>query len=215
MKSDGLHVLAALVFLTSAAVTVVWCGSMSDMPGMDMPGGWTMSMAWMRMPGQSWWNAGLQFLGMWAVMMVAMMMPVLLPALVRQRKVQPRVQAARLTAGYFTVWIAAGGLLFPVGVGFAALAMNNPALSAVVPWVDGAVLLAAGLIQFSGWKARQLQAPPAATRAGFRVPAGIGPGMAVLPLLRGAHGGAAGVGRHEPRRHGGRRGGHCLGACRA
>ena len=37
-----------------APVTVAWCSSMSAMGGMPMPGGWTMSMAWMRMPGQTW-----------------------------------------------------------------------------------------------------------------------------------------------------------------
>ncbi len=42
---------------------------------MEMPGDWTMSMAWMRMPGQSWVGAGGTFLGMWVVMMVAMMLP--------------------------------------------------------------------------------------------------------------------------------------------
>ena len=41
----------ALLFLASAAGTIAWCGSMS-VGGMPMPGGWTMSMAWMRMPGQ-------------------------------------------------------------------------------------------------------------------------------------------------------------------
>jgi len=32
-----------------------------------MPGGWTMSMAWVRMPGQSWPVAAASFLGMWVV----------------------------------------------------------------------------------------------------------------------------------------------------
>ncbi len=50
----GAAVVAALVFVASAAVTIAWCGSMSGMRGMDMPGGWVMSMAWMRMPGQGW-----------------------------------------------------------------------------------------------------------------------------------------------------------------
>jgi hypothetical protein len=36
--------------------------------GMPMPGGWTMSMAWMRMPGQTWLGAATSFLGMWVVM---------------------------------------------------------------------------------------------------------------------------------------------------
>ena len=46
--------VSALLFAASAAATVVWCASMSATGGMPMPGGWTMSMAWMRMPGQTW-----------------------------------------------------------------------------------------------------------------------------------------------------------------
>src|SRR5947208_1105966 len=60
--------VSALLFAASAAVTIVWCGSMSAMD-MAMPGGWTMSMAWMRMPGQTWPGAAAMFLGMWVVMM--------------------------------------------------------------------------------------------------------------------------------------------------
>ena len=60
------HGIAALLFIGSAAVTIAWCGSMAQMPGMDMPGGWTMSMTWMRMPGQSWSGALASFLAMWA-----------------------------------------------------------------------------------------------------------------------------------------------------
>ena len=55
--------------------------SMSAMGGMPMPGGWTMSMPWMRMPGQSWPAAAASFLGMWIVMMAAMMLPSLVPML--------------------------------------------------------------------------------------------------------------------------------------
>jgi predicted metal-binding membrane protein len=67
--------VSALLFAASTAVTIAWCESMSAMGGMPMPGGWTMSMAWMRMPGQTWPGAAAAFLGMWAVMMVAMMLP--------------------------------------------------------------------------------------------------------------------------------------------
>ena len=44
----------ALLFLASAGGTILWCRSMGG--GMPMPGGWTMSMAWMRMPGASDWT---------------------------------------------------------------------------------------------------------------------------------------------------------------
>jgi hypothetical protein len=71
--------VCALLFAASAAITIVWCASMSAMGGMPIPGGWTTSMAWMRMPGQTWLGAGASFLGMWVVMMVAMMLPSLVP----------------------------------------------------------------------------------------------------------------------------------------
>src|SRR5882672_1598107 len=78
--------VSALLFAASAALTIVWCGSMSAMDEMPMPGGWTMSMAWMRMPGQTWLGAAASFLGMWVVMMVAMMLPSLVPMLWRYRQ---------------------------------------------------------------------------------------------------------------------------------
>ena len=39
--------VSALLFAASTAVTVVGCASMSAMGEISMPGGWTMSMAWM------------------------------------------------------------------------------------------------------------------------------------------------------------------------
>src|SRR5689334_6297762 len=78
--------VAVLLFAASTTGTIVWCASMSAMGGMQMPGGWTMSMAWMRMPGQTWTGAAASFLGMWVVMMVAMMLPSLVPMLCRYRR---------------------------------------------------------------------------------------------------------------------------------
>ncbi len=66
---------ALLLFIASTAITVVWCRSMSAMGGMPMAGGWTLSMTWMRMPGQTWAGVTTKFLGMWVVMMMAMMLP--------------------------------------------------------------------------------------------------------------------------------------------
>jgi predicted metal-binding membrane protein len=89
--------VSALLFIASAAVTIVWCASMSTMGGMAMPGGWTMSMAWMRMPGQTWPEAAASFLGMWIVMMVAMMLPSLVPMLARYRQAVVTTDATRTT----------------------------------------------------------------------------------------------------------------------
>ena len=76
--------VSALLFALSMAVTILWSASMSAMGEMPMPGGWMMSMVWMPMPGQTW--SGVSFLGMWVVMMMAMMLPSLLPALWRYRE---------------------------------------------------------------------------------------------------------------------------------
>jgi predicted metal-binding membrane protein len=77
--------VSALLFAVSVVVTIIWSTSMSSMAGMPMPGGWSMSMAWMRMPGQTWAVTTASFLGMWVVMMVAMMLPSLVPMLWRYR----------------------------------------------------------------------------------------------------------------------------------
>lgn len=155
--------VSALLFAASTAVTVAWCGSMSAMGGMSMPGGWTMSMAWMRMPGQTWSGAAASFLGMWLVMMPAMMLPSLVPMLWRYRQAVGGAGEARLgplTAlvglGYFLVWTLFGMAAFPLGVALAALEMRLPALARAVPFTVGVVVLLAGALQFSVWKARQL-----------------------------------------------------------
>src|SRR5216684_955245 len=59
---------SAFLFMASAAGTIVLCRSMSG--GMAMPGGWTMSMAWMRMPAQTWLVAAAYFF-IWTIFGVA------------------------------------------------------------------------------------------------------------------------------------------------
>jgi len=155
--------VAALLYAACATVTVVWCASMSAVGGMSMPGGWTMSMAWMRMPGQTWLGAAAAFLAMWVVMMMAMMLPSLMPTLWRYRRAvgaEGGTRLGRLTAlagaGYFAVWAVFGLSAYPLGVALAAVAMRLPAVARAVPMAAGAVVLIAGLLQFTAWKARQL-----------------------------------------------------------
>ena len=154
---------SALLFAASAAGTIVWCASMSEMGGMSMPGGWTMSMAWMRMPGQTWAGAAALFLGMWVLMMVAMMLPCLVPMLARYRRAlsaEGESHLGRRTAvagaGYFFVWTLIGAAAFPFGVALAELEMRHAALATAVPVAVGGVVLLAGLLQLTAWKARHL-----------------------------------------------------------
>ena len=155
--------ISALLFAASAAATIVLCASMPTMGEMPMPGGWTMSMTWMRMPGQTWPGAVAWFMGMWVVMMVAMMLPSLVPMLRRYRQAidgTGETRLGRLTAlvgvGYFFVWTVFGMAAFPVGVVLAAVEMQLPALARAVPIAVGVVVLVAGALQFTAWKARHL-----------------------------------------------------------
>jgi len=155
--------VSALLFAASAAGTIAWCAYMSAMDGMPMPGGWTMSMTWMRMAGRTWSGAVASFLGMWVVMMVAMMLPSLVSMLRRYRQAVDRTaetRLGRLTAlvgvGYFFVWTVIGLAAFPLGVALAAVEMQHPAVSRAVPIAIGVVVLIAGALQFTAWKLRHL-----------------------------------------------------------
>lgn len=133
---------------------------MSDMP---MPGGWTMSMMWMRMPGQSWPGAAAAFVTMWTVMMTVMMLPSLTPMLRRYRQAVGRPGATRLAClttivavAYFCIWSVFGIATFPVGAVLASLTMRHLLVARVVPFAVSAVVLVCGVFQFSAWKARYL-----------------------------------------------------------
>ena len=192
------NVVSTLLFITSAAVTIVWCASMSSMRGMPMPGGWTMTMAWMRMPEQTWSGAAASFIGMWTVMMVAMMLPSLVPMLRRYREAVRGVGEGRLgrltmlvAAGYFFVWTLVGVAAYPLGVALNELAMQQPAISRLVPIAAGVAVLISGALQFTRWKARHLSC------------CRVNPGMSLkLPPDAGS-----------AWRHGMRWGIHCISCC--
>jgi predicted metal-binding membrane protein len=153
----------SLLFVASTTLTIVWCAPMAAMGGMPMPGGWTMSMAWMRMPEQTWVGAAASGLGMWLVMMVAMMLPSLVPMLLRYREAVIGAAEARLglltalvVIGYFCLWTACGLVALPLGFALAEAEMRYPALSRAVPTALGLVVLIAGASQFTAWKAHHL-----------------------------------------------------------
>jgi hypothetical protein len=109
---------------------------------------------------------------MWVVMMVSMMLPSLVPMLWRYRQAVGRTgetPLGRLTAlvgvGYFFVWTVFGMTAFPLGVALAAIEMQQPALARGVPIAAGVVVLIAGSLQFTAWKARHLCLLPGGARA--------------------------------------------------
>jgi predicted metal-binding membrane protein len=155
--------ISALLFAGSAAVTVAWSTSMSAMGGMQMPGGWTMSMVWMRMPAQTWPGVAAVFIGMWIVMMMAMMLPSLVLMLRQYRAVVGPSNERRLgglTAivgvAYFVVWTAFGIAAFALGVASSTMEMQHPSLARGAPIAAGVVVLIAGFLQFTSWKTHHL-----------------------------------------------------------
>ena len=151
LKRDRLILLAALVLLTliAALYTVLGAGMGVPAPAMAMqPAHWTPAYF------------GLVFL-MWWVMMVAMMTPsaspmILLYAAVK-RKSEPRRELVLLTAlflaGYLLVWgafsLIAAGLQWALELrGLVSASMMTLTSAAL----GGAILLAAGLYQFTPLK---------------------------------------------------------------
>lgn len=173
--------VSALLFVLSAALTIEWCGSMSAMGKMAMPGSGTMSMMWMRMPGQTWWGAAASFLVMWVAMMVAMMLPSLVPMLWRYQRAVRETRdthlgwlTALVSGGYFFVWTLFGMVAFPLGAALAAIEMQQPELARAVPVAVGVIVLVAGILQFTAWKARHLACSREVPGCGCKLPADAG-----------------------------------------
>jgi predicted metal-binding membrane protein len=160
---------SVMVFTIAAAATVHFCHSMAG--GMDMPGGWTMSMMWMPMPGYTWTGSAVIFLLAWLAMMVAMMLPSALPILLNLRRPSnPQGNFATLamaaTSGYFFVWMLIGAVVYAFGVAFALAAMRVDWLSRLTPALSGMMLIVCGIIQFMPWKMstlRRCRAPDCGT----------------------------------------------------
>lgn len=143
--------VCVLAFVAGVSATAYFCRSCCEM---EMPGGWTMSMMWMRMPGQTWAASATSFLLMWLAMMVAMMLPSALPTFLKTRR--QWASLCCMASGYFAVWLAAGVGIYALGVAFAAVAMWSELFSRAVPWLLGASLITAGAIQFTRWKMTHL-----------------------------------------------------------
>ncbi|MBN9385913.1 MAG: DUF2182 domain-containing protein [Chitinophagaceae bacterium] len=141
-------VVCTIAFVAGVSTTAYFIRSMGD--EMEMPGGWKMSMMWMRMPGETWLASGLSFLYMWLAMMVAMMMPSALPTFLKTRR--QWYSLCYMMLGYFAVWLIAGAGIYVLGIPFAMAAMQSVLFSHIVPLLLGTSLIAAGAIQFTRWK---------------------------------------------------------------
>jgi predicted metal-binding membrane protein len=84
----------------------------------------------------------------------------------------------RLTAlvgvGYFLVWTVLGMAAFPLGVALATVEMERPAVARAVPIAVGVVVLLAGSLQLTAWKAHHLACCREAPGRGHGLPADAG-----------------------------------------
>ena len=112
---------------------------------------------------------------------MTVMQPSLAPMLWRYRQAVRRSGGARLGrlttlvgAAYYAVWIGFGIVAFGIGVALAAAEMERPGLARAVPIAAGVVVVIAGALQFTAWKAHHLACCREAPGAGRALPADAG-----------------------------------------
>jgi predicted metal-binding membrane protein len=138
----AVRVRLGLVALLLVLAGLAWWWTAGQMAGMD-DGPWTAL-------GPLGW-----FVGLWVVMMAAMMLPSVAPTVaLYSRMTRKRSPSAPLlfTAGYLLTWTAAGLLAFAVGAGVAALPGDPLAWDSA-----GSVLAGATLVVAAGYELTPLK----------------------------------------------------------
>lgn len=158
--------LLLVLLLAGAAVAWVVLAQRGDLPGaggsmdsMAMGGGATSDVLTMGM-------SMALFMGMWVLMMIAMMFPTAAPMVLafarisqtRKERSQPYVPAWFFVASYLLVWSVLGVAWYWVSVGADIGGEHVIFLHDNATRIAGGVLIVAGLYQFSPWKNRCLTA---------------------------------------------------------
>ena len=164
MRRDRIIAVAGLSGLLVAAWSYLLhlAHGMSDTAMSDMPG---MSITMPDMHPWSWIEFAALVL-MWAVMMVAMMIPAAAPmiltfAAVHRRRTdegRPGVPTSIFVLGYLLVWSLFSVLAAAGQAALHAVALLSPDMSAGSPMVAGALLVAAGVFQWTPLKRACLSA---------------------------------------------------------
>jgi predicted metal-binding membrane protein len=153
----GVLGVSALAWAHIAAMAAHGDGMGDGMGAMD---------AGMAMPQPAAW-AGRELallFAMWAVMMVAMMLPsaaplvLLFAAIARRRRERqsPAAPTTALAAGYLLAWTAFSAAAAVAQWGLHQAALLSPAMASTSPALGGALLVAAGLYQWTPLKGRCL-----------------------------------------------------------
>jgi predicted metal-binding membrane protein len=131
--------LVAVLFVLAG---VGWWWTVGQMSGMD-DGPWTAlgTLGW--------------FLGVWVVMMAAMMFPSVSPTVAlyaRMANVESRVRPLLFAVGYLVTWAAAGAVAFVVAYAGARAAGDVLSWDRAGRWVAGATLIAAAVYELTPLK---------------------------------------------------------------
>jgi predicted metal-binding membrane protein len=131
-----------LVALLFALAAIGWWSTIDRMQGMD-DGPWTGlgTLGW--------------FLGVWVVMMAAMMFPSVAPTVAlyaRMTKQRSALAPVLFTAGYLVPWAAAGALAFAAAEAGRWVAGDVLAWDRAGRWVAGSTLLVAALYELTPLK---------------------------------------------------------------
>ena len=132
----------ALVAVLFAVAGIAWWSTGRRMEDMDA-GPWTGlgTFAW--------------FLGVWVVMMAAMMFPSVAPTVAlyaRMSRARSPLAPLLFTGGYLVVWSGVGALAFAVAFGAGPIAGDVLAWDRAGRWVAGVTLLAAGAYELTPLK---------------------------------------------------------------
>ena len=158
LKRDRAVVLGGLVALAALA----WLYMLREARVMTLTG--VCHCFGMKMSGpdtQPWAAAQLLplFL-MWAEMMVAMMIPSVAPTILtfaavnrrRREQERPFVPAGIFLGGYLAVWTAFSALAAVAQWALHSAALLSPMMVSTSPWLGGALLIAAGVFQWTPFK---------------------------------------------------------------
>ena len=138
----AVRVHLGLVALLFALAAVGWWWTANEMQGMD-DGPWTDlgALAW--------------FIGVWVVMMAAMMFPSISPTVAlysQMMKERSRISPLLFVSGYLVMWTGAGILAFGIAVAGSRIAGDPLSWDRAGRWVAGGTLLVAAVYELTPLK---------------------------------------------------------------
>lgn len=138
----AVRVRLGLVVLLFATAALAWWWTADQMRGMD-DGPWTAlgTLSW--------------FIGVWIVMMAAMMLPSVAPTVAlysRMTKRRSPVAPLAFTAGYLLAWASVGALAFALAAVAGSISSDFLAWDRAGRWVAGATLISAAVYELTPLK---------------------------------------------------------------